>query len=369
MRVSGGTLLTVVLLAVLVHPNLVASGAANGTGAVVLSLAIGLSVIASVLLHEIAHALAARAFGGRVDHIALTLWGGHTQYRARSAATVPSIVISLVGPATNALIALAAHVLAPDAGQHPALAVGCFYIASLNLGLAVFNLLPGLPMDGGRALEALLGAVLRDGSLGTIATAWIGRAIAVAIVIVPLLRMLQGAGGLDTLLLVWALLIAATLWQGATAALRRAEAQRRARRIEPAHLARPVRLLAADAPLAVLDSLLESALDSVRDGIGGEGAAVLVIDADGTAHRTDPAACAAVPARLRASTPLLAVARPLGPVVRLPVDVDSERVVALLTAQPDAVAVLVDASGRPVGMLELRDLASALRTSQRLRTR
>lgn len=361
MRVSGGTLLTVVLLAVLVHPNLVASGAASGTGAVLLALAIGLSVIASVLLHEVAHALAARAFGGQVDHIALTLWGGHTQYRARSAATVPSIVISLVGPATNALIALAARALAPDAAQHPALAACCFYIATLNLGLAVFNLLPGLPMDGGRAVEALLGAVLRDRSLGTIATAWIGRAIAIVIIAVPLLRMLRGADGLDALLLIWTLLIAGTLWQGATSALRGATARHRARRLEPARLARPVRLLRADGPVSMLDPAL--------DHPAGHGeAAVIVVGEGGTAHRPDPGACAAVPAALRASTPLSAVSLPLGPLVTLRVDADGEQAAALLSARPDAVCVLVDAAGAPVGLLEAADLASALRLSSRPRT-
>src|SRR5699024_10198686 len=106
--------------------------------------------------------------------------------------------------------------------------------AWLNLVLAVFNLLPGLPMDGGRALETLLGAVLGRADLGTRITAWLGRAIAVAVVAYPLGRIMRdgGAGSLSLLTLVWALLIAGMLWQGATRALAgaRLQARRRARR-------------------------------------------------------------------------------------------------------------------------------------------
>src|SRR5699024_12561685 len=93
--------------------------------------------------------------------------------------------------------------------------------AGLVMVLAVVHLLAGLPMDGGRALATLLGAVLGRADLGTRITAWLGRAIAVAVVAYPLGRIMRdgGAGSLSLLTLVWALLIAGMLWQGATRAL------------------------------------------------------------------------------------------------------------------------------------------------------
>src|SRR5699024_10844769 len=100
LRVSPGTLLTVLLFAVLMYPSL-ARGGAPPTTAVLLAVGIGVLV----LVHEAAHALVARAFGASVDHIALTLWGGHTQYRTRQMSTLGSLLVSLSGPLSNLLLA------------------------------------------------------------------------------------------------------------------------------------------------------------------------------------------------------------------------------------------------------------------------
>ena len=80
LRVSPGTLLTVLLFAVIMYPSL-SRGGIPATTAVLLAVGIGAFMIVSVLVHEAGHALVARGFGASVDHIALTLWGGHTQYR------------------------------------------------------------------------------------------------------------------------------------------------------------------------------------------------------------------------------------------------------------------------------------------------
>ena len=130
------------------------------------------------------------------------------------------------------------------------LSVAASFATWLNVVLALFNLLPGLPMDGGRALESLLGAVLRRPVLGTRITAWIGRAIAVGVVVLPLSRIVRlgGAGGFSLLTLVWALLIAGLLWQGASRALEEARVQERVGALDAAALARPVRLLAPHTP-------------------------------------------------------------------------------------------------------------------------
>lgn len=219
LQVSPATLVTVLLVAVLMFPSLQGPGLSVGRSALV-ALGLGLFLILSVLVHELAHALVARAFGARVDHIALTLWGGHTQYRAERMPAIGSVLVSLAGPASNGLLAAATGALAAIAAQGTVLSVAASFATWLNVVLALFNLLPGLPMDGGRALESLLGAVLRRPVLGTRITAWIGRAIAVGVVVLPLSRIVRlgGAGGFSLLTLVWALLIAGLLWQGASRA-------------------------------------------------------------------------------------------------------------------------------------------------------
>ncbi|WP_341856741.1 M50 family metallopeptidase [Brachybacterium sp. GPGPB12] len=232
-------------------PSLQGPGLSAGRSALV-ALGLGLFLILSVLVHELAHALVARAFGARVDHIALTLWGGHTQYRAERMPAIGSVLVSLAGPASNGLLAAATGALGAIAAQGTVLSVAASFATWLNVVLALFNLLPGLPMDGGRALESLLGAVLRRPVLGTRITAWIGRAIAVGVVLLPLSRIVRlgGAGGFSLLTLLWAPLIAGLLWQGASRALEEARVQERVGALDAVALARPVRLLAPHTPLA-----------------------------------------------------------------------------------------------------------------------
>lgn len=355
-RVSGGTLLTVALLAALVYPNLVARGAAGPRGAMVLALAVGVFVIVSVLLHELAHAVLARAFGGHVEQIALTLWGGHTRYRAGAMGPWASVVISLGGPLANALIALAMQLASPLAAPSPAASAFVAYAVVLNIGLMLFNLLPGLPMDGGRAVEALLGGVLGRRALGTVITAWIGRLIAVAIVAMPLLRLLRllrGTGTLDLVLLLWALIIAGTLWHGATAALRGAATARRVEALDPRTLARPVAVL----PAGLMIDRLDPAVDP---------RSVLLVpagphDGGATAHRLDLAALASVPADRRARTPLAAVAGPPQPLVALRATVSGDALVSALIEHPGALAVLLDDDDAPVGVMSSDDVGARLR--------
>ena len=92
LQVSPATLVTVLLVAVLMFPSLQGPGLSVGRSALV-ALGLGLFLILSVLVHELAHALVARAFGARVDHIALTLWGGHTQYRAERMPAIGSVLV------------------------------------------------------------------------------------------------------------------------------------------------------------------------------------------------------------------------------------------------------------------------------------
>ena len=366
LRVSPGTLVTIALFAVLLFPALSPSG---GGPLVIglLALASGLLLVASVLVHEIAHAAVARAFGARIDHIALTLWGGHTQYRARRMSAGGSILVSLAGPAANGLLALlftaAGNIVDPGSG----LAVLVSTMSWLNIVLALFNLLPGLPMDGGRALESVLGAVLRDEVVGTRITAWLGRAIAVGVVLWPLSWIVRGAGsGLSLLMLVWAILIASMLWQGATAALDGARTQGRVRTLDAAALAQPRRLVGPTTTLGALDALRGP--DAHDAPAADPLAEVLVLDPGGArpgtigrAHAVDPEAAASVPPQLRAGTPVAAVTAPLGEVVALPVTLRGEALVEAMLGRPAPVYLVVEADGSPRGVILSADVSALLR--------
>lgn len=358
LEVRPSTLLTVLVLAAFVYPLF--SGPDRGAGtAVALALTTALMLIVSVLVHEICHALVARAFGGRVEHIALTFTGGHTQYRAEKVGALGSLLVSLAGPASNLVLAGLAWALAglPAAGSASAQVLSI--TATLNVALAMFNLLPGLPMDGGRALETALGAVLRRPTLGTRITAVLGMAIAVLVVLTPLVRMMQAGGAGTGLLLtmVWAVIIASMLWQGASAAWRGAGVQDRMEQLTARGLARRLPLLRPGTLLSELPAQLAQDPAAL--------ATVLVLDpaADGTVKvlRIDPDAAAAVPAASRGAVPVSAVAAPLGSLGEMPADLAGEELVEAMTARPHPVHLVREADGTALGVIIRSEVATLLR--------
>lgn len=117
-----------------------------------------MALFASVLLHELAHSLYARAKGGKVREITLMMLGGVSQLTQMPKKPGQEAMMALVGPLTSlalgALSLLGARFV-PAATAFPA-HFGLFYFGYLNLFLGIFNLLPAFPMDGGRILRALL---------------------------------------------------------------------------------------------------------------------------------------------------------------------------------------------------------------------
>ncbi|NIR43079.1 MAG: site-2 protease family protein, partial [Gemmatimonadetes bacterium] len=107
----------------------------------------------SVLLHEVAHSAVARARGIPVDGITLFVFGGLARVRADAETPRDEFLITAVGPLSSAALGLLflglAH-LGRELGASPAVTGVADYLALLNFVLAVFNLIPGFPLDGGR---------------------------------------------------------------------------------------------------------------------------------------------------------------------------------------------------------------------------
>ena len=149
-------LVMVGLLTVLFLPTVRALSPSLGSRALVGSFVVVVLLMVSVFLHELAHALVARARGMQVRELALTLWGGHKAFTDTSATPFSSALIAAVGPATNLTLALLAWwgYLAQDGVGFVALLL--YVTAYANTAVGVFNLLPGLPLDGGQVVEALV---------------------------------------------------------------------------------------------------------------------------------------------------------------------------------------------------------------------
>jgi Zn-dependent protease len=170
---SPGWLVAAVVLTVLLLPF--ARRLAPGSPAVVVWLVAGAAVMllfASTFLHELAHAAVARRHGMPVHRIALTLLGGHTELGDRAPTAAVSALVAAAGPATNLALGVAAWLVwrvMPGTGPWVALVLA---LAVTNGFVAVLNLLPGLPLDGGRVLEAGVWQLTGRRSTGTRVAGW-----------------------------------------------------------------------------------------------------------------------------------------------------------------------------------------------------
>jgi Zn-dependent protease len=205
----------------LVGPSLTTSGRSVGF-AVAVAAASAVMLLVSVLVHEAAHALAARARGHGVDRIVADVWGGHTVYDTRGVTPMSTAVIAVVGPLSNLLLALVAWVLQPVVTNPLANGVlGAMTYTNLFVGL--YNLLPGLPLDGGQIVSSLVWRATGRKGAGLLAAGWLGRVVAVGSVVwfvgIPLL---QGERPTAVAIVVTAM-IAFFLWRGANASIRSGE--------------------------------------------------------------------------------------------------------------------------------------------------
>ena len=324
----------------------------GGTTTYAVALSFVILLFVSVFLHELAHGFVARARGLEVREFAITLWGGHTAFGGAAPSPGSSALIAVVGPLTNLLVGgacWAAAQAAPDGGL---LAVIGFSAAFANAFVAVFNLVPGLPLDGGRVLEALVWRLTGDRMRGTVVAGWGGRVVAVGFAVwavgLPFLRGQQP----DLFTIGWAALVGAFLWSGATQAIRGAQAEQRLDGMTIATVARPAVAVAFAATLA------EAEAAAVASGLGQ----VVLVAPDGRpVAYVDPEAAAAVPAHARPVTAVEAVAIPLpvGAVVdgRL-VGAELVHAIGRVSRIAAVMAVVVDA--RVVGLVFASDVVAAL---------
>lgn len=307
----------------------------------------------SILLHELAHAFVGRARGVPVRQVTLTLIGGHTEMDdAGSPAT--SALVAAAGPLANLVVAgLAAGVaaLVPPWGAAAWLLVS---LAGANVVVTVFNLLPGLPMDGGWILEALVWRLTGRRTAGTVAAAWIGRVVGVGLVAAVVLVPLAAGDRPLVLQVAWAAFVGAMLWTSAGAFLRRVAGLRALAGLEVARLARPAVVVPARATLA-------DALAAVPDGAGPD---VIVVDPDGCLlGYLDRPAAAAVPVASRAVTPLAAVLVPLPPDAVVDAGLVGEEAAHAIAraSRLSPVMAVRGADGRLAGLLRHADVVTALR--------
>lgn len=149
-------------------------------------------LFASVLIHELGHSLLARRYGISVPRITLFIFGGVSQLAEEPKSAAAEFWIAIVGPVTSLALAAVFYELKPlVASPQPVLAI-VTYLALINFMLAIFNLVPGFPLDGGRVLRAIVWRVTGKFQTATSVAALTGRFIGFALIVLGVWQALSG---------------------------------------------------------------------------------------------------------------------------------------------------------------------------------
>lgn len=175
-----------------------------------------------LLAHEVSHALVARRNGVAVERITLWMFGGVAELQGEAATPGAELRIAGVGPLVSLAfgVGFGAGAIVADAAGADGLWVGTLsWLAGINVVLAVFNMLPGAPLDGGRLLRAALWWWRGDRQWATVAAARAGRALGLLIVVAGLIGLVSGMD----LSALWLALIGWFIMAAAAAEQRNAE--------------------------------------------------------------------------------------------------------------------------------------------------
>ncbi|MEU4383856.1 site-2 protease family protein [Promicromonospora sp. NPDC023805] len=357
--VTRSWFLAAFVLTLLFAPTAEALSPGLGASAYVVAFVFVLLLFASVFLHEAAHALAARARGQNVTELAVTIWGGHTAYTGGLGRPLDGFLVAVVGPLTNLVLAAGFwFAWDPDAVQDVPMLLLLAGAAS-NAFVGAFNLLPGLPLDGGQILESIVWAVTGKRTTGTVVAGWAGRVVAVGVLlwalVVPYLR---GVTPNITNVLLSAL-IGAFLWAGAGAAISNGRRREAVDGLTAAGLAGP-------AVVVPLGATVADALDARAAAGGGTPSHYVVVVGHGGVPIAviDGGAVTAVPESARGVTLVDAVAVPFVPGSAVPPALSGTDLLTRL-AQRSGGARLVPVvdDGRVTGVLDLADVARAIRAT------
>lgn len=175
----------VVLLMSAITAGSINSKVENALGSFVLGLSTTLVFFVSIFLHEFAHAIVAKMEGLKVLEIVLHPFGGLTRFSREPETPRAEFRIAIAGPAASFLLAVLFVLLmaAANSAGVDILAILLFLLALSNFLLAVFNLFPGYPLDGGRVLRAYLWRNGKDLNEATILTGRCGQVIAVGLMV------------------------------------------------------------------------------------------------------------------------------------------------------------------------------------------
>lgn len=319
-------------------------------GSYAVAFAFAVLLAASLLAHELGHTAVSLAFGMPVRRVVIFLLGGVSEIEREPDGPAEEYLVAVAGPLVSLVLAAAGACALPVTGDGSVARTMIFLLVWSNLAVAVFNLLPGLPLDGGRVVRAGVWKVSGNKLAGTRAAAWGGRGVAV-LVLVGAVATVREDGALGIGNLVLAGLLAAFIWVGATQSLSSATVAARMPEVDIAALVRPMLSVPPDLPVA----------EALRRAWTAQSRGLVVVDAGGSPRAlVSESHVMSVPEARRPWTTVADVARPLEPGLVLADSLSGAEVVEAFRRTPASEYLIVGRDGAAVGVLSAADVARVL---------
>ena len=321
-------------------------------------IAFGFAVLLylSVLLHELAHSVVAKSFGLPVRRIVIYFLGGVSEIEKEPDTPGREFAVAVAGPVLSfALGGIFFGVW--KLIDHPTSSVGFasfqYLVTAMwvsNVVVGIFNMLPGLPLDGGRVLRSAVWAATHKPLAGTTVAAWTGRAMAIGVLIYAMLTTRSATSGEGLYTLVWAAFIASFIWIGASQSLTVARLRERIPTLHTRTLTRRAIPVTADVPLS----------EALRRAAAAGARSLLIVDHDGRPTAiVHEAAVAGTPLERHPWVQVGTLSRALRHGMTLTTDLSGETLLQALRATPAPEYLVTEPDGAIFGVLAAADVEHA----------
>jgi Zn-dependent protease len=323
------------------------------TASIVTAFALILLVYGAVIAHEAGHVLVAKALGLRVGRVLLQPLGAQSEVLDDPQTPARAYLVAAVGPLTSVLLA---GIGAAVGGAFPTNSIGWvlgWSFAWINGLVSAFNLLPGLPLDGGQILRSAIWQFTGDKLRALLIAGWVGRVVAIAVAVVAV-----GSPGLVSsdrpYGVLWAAFIALFIWSNASISIAQARVGVAVPNLSVNSFVRPALTVEAQLPLA----------EAVRRARAIGARALVVVDGrDRWAGIVSEAAVQETPVERQPWMSVSDLARPFEAGLLLSPTLNGEDLMTAIQLTPASEYLVADSDGLLRGVLVRADLVAALRAA------
>jgi Zn-dependent protease/CBS domain-containing protein len=318
-----------------------------GAGRYAVSFSFAVLLLLSVLAHELSHTVVALRLGYPVRRITLHLLGGASEVEGTARRPAEEFYIAVAGPLVSLLLGGIAYVVALGLSHDTVAGLLADALTVTNIFVGIFNLLPGLPLDGGRVLQAGVWRATGNRLTGVAVAARAGLGLAGVVFFIPLLLAVRTGRSVDLFDIALGALVASFIWLGARSSLTSAKLQERVPQLSARQLARRAIPVASTLPLS----------EALR--LAGEAGArgLVVVDGDGKPTGiVSEAAVLATPVPRRPWVHVSDLARRLDDAMAVRSDLTGADLIAAMQRAPATEYLVVEPTGEVYGVLSTADV-------------